>query len=131
LTWRNPLPVSVAVVPIDGGILLVRRGEDPQKGQLALPGGFLEFGETWQAGVSRELFEETQVDLPWNAIRLFDTLSGPAHLLVFGIFPEQDKSIIEGFQPNHEVTELVIAREPIELAFPSHTIALERYFARM
>lgn len=130
-TWRNPLPVTVALVPIDGGILLVRRGEDPQKGKLALPGGFLEFGETWQEGAARELFEETQIDLIASSTRLFDTISGPAHLLVFGIFREQSKHVIENFKPNHEVLELVIAREPIELAFPSHTLALEKYFARM
>lgn len=88
----------------------------------------MEFGETWQEGTARELLEETQVDLPGSSVQLFDTLSGPAHLLVFGLFPKQDASIIANFVPNHEVTELVIAHEPVELAFPTHTLALERYF---
>lgn len=40
-------------------ILLVRRGEEPFKGRLCLPGGFLRKDETTEEAVSRELLEET------------------------------------------------------------------------
>lgn len=42
-------------------VLLIRRKHDPQAGHWALPGGFLEMGETLEEGVLRELAEETGV----------------------------------------------------------------------
>lgn len=42
-------------------ILLIKRGEEPFKDMYALPGGFLEKGETTEEAVSRELAEEAGV----------------------------------------------------------------------
>lgn len=61
LTFRNPIPVSVGLIPIQHpdlskiGLLLVRRKIPPFAGELALPGGFVDWGESWQEGLSREL----------------------------------------------------------------------------
>jgi ADP-ribose pyrophosphatase YjhB (NUDIX family) len=43
----------------DLGIVLVRRLFEPLAGQWSLPGGTLEVGETLEAGVAREILEET------------------------------------------------------------------------
>ena len=40
-------------------ILVARRAKEPAKGTMALPGGFIELNETAEAGVSREVMEET------------------------------------------------------------------------
>ncbi len=55
---------SDAVVTCAGHVLLVRRGKFPGKGLLALPGGHLENYETPEAGVIRELREETRLKVP-------------------------------------------------------------------
>jgi ADP-ribose pyrophosphatase YjhB (NUDIX family) len=44
-------------------VLLIRRGNEPQKGMLTFPGGSLELGETMVACAVRETFEETGLRL--------------------------------------------------------------------
>lgn len=68
-TYEFPRPSvtldNVIIGRADAGdyILTIRRGKDPCKGKMALPGGFLdvETDETLQAGAWRELLEETQL----------------------------------------------------------------------
>src|SRR5438093_810172 len=85
VTYVNPAPVAVLLVPVDEGILTIRRGIEPRMGQLALPGGFIDLGEAWQNAGARELREETGVPVDPKAIELFNVHSAPdGTLLVFG-----------------------------------------------
>ena len=54
------LAVSAAIFR-DGKILLVRRARSPARGLYSLPGGRVEFGETLQAALHREVDEETSL----------------------------------------------------------------------
>ena len=61
---RPKTPALVAdcvVVDAKNRVLLVRRKYPPFKGQFALPGGFVEIGETVENACRRELLEETGV----------------------------------------------------------------------
>jgi len=57
--YDNPLVGVAVVVKKAGKILLVKRNVNPGKGLWALPGGFVEQGETVEKAALRELREET------------------------------------------------------------------------
>jgi len=129
-TYSNPLPVSVLLLPVDGdGLLLVRRTQEPAAGRWALPGGFIESGETWQEAGSRELREETSLAVDPAAIRLFDTRSAPdGTLLVFGLAPNQRSEAMPPLVPSNETSAFTIAHEPLTLAFSTHTETAARFW---
>lgn len=132
-TYRNPLPVAVVLVPVEGkGLLLIRRGIEPRRGQLALPGGFIGVGESWQQAGAREVLEETGAVLDPDAITLFDARSAPdGTLLVFGLAPPLAAGDVPDTPPDDdtETEEIFVAREPVPLAFPLHTQAAAKFWA--
>jgi ADP-ribose pyrophosphatase YjhB (NUDIX family) len=52
-----------AVILQDGKVVLVKRKFEPLAGQWSLPGGRLELGETLEAGLAREMLEETGLEV--------------------------------------------------------------------
>jgi 8-oxo-dGTP diphosphatase len=58
---RPRLTVDCVVFDRTGRLLLIRRKNSPFQGQYALPGGFVEYGETVEQAAERELLEEANV----------------------------------------------------------------------
>jgi ADP-ribose pyrophosphatase YjhB (NUDIX family) len=118
----------VLVVPVDRGVLVIRRNIPPV-GRLALPGGFIDKGETWQAAGAREVFEEAGVVIDPAGIRHARTVSPPDGnvILIFGIAAPVHE--LGGWEPNAEALERVVVTEPTDLAFPTHTDVLRAWFA--
>ncbi|MDP7019006.1 MAG: NUDIX hydrolase, partial [Pirellulaceae bacterium] len=62
---RPALTVDCVVFGLDADtlrVLLVKRGQQPHRGDWALPGGFVRIDETLDDAARRELSEETGVD---------------------------------------------------------------------
>ncbi|WP_423935949.1 NUDIX domain-containing protein [Comamonas sp. 23] len=66
--WGNPTPVLAAVVENDLGQVLLARNALWQPGMFGLITGFMEAGESPEAGIAREVLEET--GLQTQALRL-------------------------------------------------------------
>jgi 8-oxo-dGTP diphosphatase len=56
---RTPLLAVDSVIFFEGGVVLIRRKNPPFQGCHALPGGFVEIGESTEEAVVREAKEET------------------------------------------------------------------------
>lgn len=131
LFWSNPIPVAVVAVKMDSGVLIIRRGIEPAKGHWALPGGFLETGETWQQGACREVLEESGLALPPDEIELVEALS-VAQTRQIILFCTTKSRYTRGdfkFVPSEEATEVRVMTAPEKLAFPAHAEFAQRYFS--
>lgn len=60
---KTPKLAVDAVILFGRGIVLIRRENPPYQGDYALPGGFMEIGETVEAAVCREVAEETGLSI--------------------------------------------------------------------
>lgn len=60
-TFDNPAPTVDLIIQIGEGIVLIRRKNPPHG--WALPGGFVDVGETVEAAARREAKEETGLDV--------------------------------------------------------------------
>jgi len=69
--------VSVdGLVTRDNKILLIKRGHDPFKGFWALPGGYVDWNESTEEAVAREVMEETGLEV--NSCELIGVYSSPS-----------------------------------------------------
>ena len=140
---ERPVVGVGGVVIEDGRTLLIRRGSEPLRGQWSIPGGTLELGESLEAGVARELLEETGLEVRvLDLIEVFDRIftepdaggGGTAqkpkfHYVIVDYLCER----ISGEpRPGSDVTDVALAREDELERFrltPTATRVLHKAFA--
>jgi 8-oxo-dGTP diphosphatase len=118
-------------------ILLGKRNQDPAKASSALngagtwtmPGGKLEFGETFEEGAKREINEETGIKLKKvNVICVNQDIIESAHFITIGLLSEDFNGEARVMEPE-EITEwrwFNLNNLPSPLYFPSAKV-LENY----
>ena len=60
---RLPIVSVDALIVVDGALLLVRRNNEPVKGEWWVPGGRIHKGESLEEALRREILEETGLEL--------------------------------------------------------------------
>jgi 8-oxo-dGTP diphosphatase len=124
---RNPVPTVDIIVEYEGGIVLIER-RNPPRG-WALPGGFIDYGESAETAAVREAVEETSLAL--EGLKQFHVYSDPRRdcrmHTITTVFVARG---VGEARPAHDAAALRVftrADLPSEMAFDHRTI-LEDYF---
>jgi 8-oxo-dGTP diphosphatase len=124
---RNPVPTVDAIIEVPGGIVLIRRRNPPPG--WALPGGFVDYGETLSAAAVREAREETGLDV--SLTELFHVYSDPARdprqHTIATVFIGTATGVPVGGDDAAEAKVFAAAALPSPLAF-DHAQILADYF---
>lgn len=97
---ETPLLTVDCVVFKGNRIVLIRRGCEPFKGEYALPGGFVDIGESVEDACIRELKEETGLDVKKDSLKLIGVYSKPGrdprrHTVSVAYLGEADLNTLE------------------------------------
>ena len=129
--------VAAFVFDAQDRVLLIRRARDPGRGQLAPPGGFVDFGERAEVAIQREVLEETGLELTELAFLVTQPNTyhyGGTTYSVLDIFFTAQTGAAPAVAASGEVTEIVwrpvagVASD--ELAFPSMQAAWREWLSR-
>lgn len=71
--YRNPIPTADIIIRVGDGVVLIKRKNPPHG--WALPGGFIDYGESAEDAAIREVREETSLEV--SKLRLFGVYSAP------------------------------------------------------
>jgi ADP-ribose pyrophosphatase YjhB (NUDIX family) len=126
LYFFNSAAAAAAFVFHQGRLVLCVRAKDPAKGMLDLPGGFIEFDESVEAGLKREIYEELRLEASE-----FRYLTSASNDYCYAGVPYKTTDLffvcevkdLEGIRPADDVADyLLLAPEeldPARLAFNS------------
>lgn len=105
----NAAAAAAAFIFFEGHLLLCVRAHDPGQGLLDLPGGFVEFGETVEEGLRREILEELNIEV--TGLRYF--MSAPNDYAFAGVpyktadlFFQCEAWSLEGLRPADDAGEI-------------------------
>ncbi|HJS58062.1 MAG TPA: NUDIX hydrolase [Vicinamibacteria bacterium] len=108
--YLDPRVAACTISMLGGGVVLLRRAIDPQKGKWVFPGGFVDRGETVHGAAVRETWEE---------VGLRVTLTG---ILDVYSFPGEDVAVVV-YAADVAGGELIVGDEAEDVkAFPPESI---------
>jgi len=128
--YLDPKVAACTICMVDGGIVLLKRGIEPQLGKWVFPGGFVDRGEPVAEAAIRETREETNLKVILTGI--LDVYSFPGSEVVVVVYAAE----VAGGEPKacDECLEVrIFPPEAIpwgELAFESTRVALKDYIHR-
>lgn len=125
---RNPYLAVDAVIFINQQIVLIKRKKDPFKGQYALPGGFVTWGERVEDACRREAKEETGLTI--ELLDLLGVFSDPerdprGHVCSVVFLAKKIKGNLTAASDARAVEQVAIRKireEKIKLAFDHQKI---------
>lgn len=127
--YRNPKLTVDIIIDIGGKVVLIKRRNPPPG--WALPGGFVDYGETVENAAAREAKEETSLDL--CELRQFHVYSAPNRDVrghtVSVVFTARGRGVPKADDDAQEIALFAHDSLPAAIAF-DHRQILADYFAR-
>jgi ADP-ribose pyrophosphatase YjhB (NUDIX family) len=126
--YKNPIPTVDIIIEIESkGIVLIKRKNPPYG--WAIPGGFVDYGESLEEAAFREAKEETNLDV--ELARQFHTYSDPKrdprHHTISTIYIAKGKGIPKAQDDAAEIGIFTESNLPADIAF-DHRSILREYF---
>lgn len=126
--YQNPIPTVDIIIEIESkGVVLIKRKNPPYG--WAIPGGFVDYGESLEEAAVREAKEET--DLNVKLIKQFHTYSDPKrdprHHSISTVYIAKAKGKPKAKDDALEIGIFTESNLPDELAF-DHGLILKDYF---
>jgi len=127
LPGRNPLPTADVLIEVGGRVVLVRRKYPPPG--WAIPGGFVEAGETVETAAVREALEETGLRVTLTALLgvYSDPARDPRHHTISIVYIGRAEGAPQGGDDAAEARLFGEGDLPSPLAF-DHAKILSDYF---
>jgi len=121
--FRNPTPTVDIIIEIASkGIVLIKRKNPPYG--WAIPGGFVDYGESLEEAALREAKEETNLDV--NLIKQFHTYSDPnrdsRYHTISTVYIAKAKGIPQAMDDAIEIGIFTESNLPDEIAFDHRSI---------
>ncbi len=128
--YKNPIPTVDIIIEIESkGIVLIKRKNPPYG--WAIPGGFVDYGESLEEAALREAKEETNLDIELG--KQFHTYSDPKrdprHHSISTVYIVKGKGIPQAKDDAAEIGIFTESNLPDEIAF-DHRSILRDYFKR-
>jgi len=126
--YQNPIPtVDIIIETESKGVILIKRKNAPYG--WAIPGGFVDYGESLEEAAIREAREETNLDI--KQLRQFHTYSDPnrdpRHHSISTVYIANGKGIPQAKDDALEIGIFNESNLPEEIAF-DHRSILKDYF---
>ena len=127
--YRNPFPTVDIIIEMDGGIVLIQRKNPPYG--WALPGGFVDYGESLEKAAVREAREETSLEV--DLISLLGAYSDPGrdprHHTISVVFTARAKGVPRAADDAADIGVFPADAIPDNLAF-DHKRIITDYFSK-
>ncbi len=128
--YQNPRIVAGTLPLWQDQVLLCRRAIEPRRGYWTLPGGFMENGESTEEAALRETREEALAEVKLRSLLSMITVPHIDQVHIFFVADLEQPQFGAG-EESLEVALFAEADIPWnELAFPSVSQTLKRWFAR-
>jgi ADP-ribose pyrophosphatase YjhB (NUDIX family) len=129
--YQNPIPTVDIIIEIDlMGIVLIKRKNPPHG--WAIPGGFVDYGESLEKAAMREAKEETNLEV--SLVRQFHTYSDPKrdprHHSISTVYIAKAEGLPQAKDDALEIGTFNESNLPEEIAF-DHRSILKDYFKRV